>query len=142
MTGQEQIEFLELDLDFIEDGMHFVQNEVLENQIGNDGHFSIHRFANFPVIQGTIAGTIYHNNVAITTFYSKFNGQTFGIDKIVHQDVHVINICLRYDTGEMLLWWSGVPGQHRCVVSYEYDYEACQEKRRKHTKINWIKDGF
>jgi hypothetical protein len=120
----------------------FVANEVLSLHLGNDGNFSIHRFANCPVIEGTITGTIYRNDGAIATFYSKFNEQTFGIDKIVHQDVQVINICLRYDTGEMLIWWNEPPGRHHCVVSYEYDYEACQEERKKYRKINWIKDGF
>jgi hypothetical protein len=130
----------EIDLDVYGPDMQFVSNESLVRSI-NDGNFSIYRLEMAPVIEGSIAGTIYHNGVAIQTFYGHNPLRNFRIDLISSDPIRVTNITVNYRTGEMLFLWNSLPGRHHCVISYEFSNES-NSIQEGHTKINWIKDGF
>lgn len=100
----------------------FVQNEVLEPLYPLEKRDNL-RMLNTPVLAGTMTGTIYLKTQAIQTFLMTSSGN-HELQDICHSKVKVTSIRLNLQTGEISFVWNEKPGDHRYVVSYEYNIEC------------------
>jgi hypothetical protein len=102
----------------------FVENESSPTDAG--GTTTTVALEHTPVLAGTVTGTVYDGAVAIQTFVVSESG-SFTFSDISTPSPKVTSATLNLTTGEMVLNWSGDPGQNRVVASYEYNMECNQD---------------
>lgn len=106
----------------------YIQNEATLLSIRQHSEFNLKHWF---ILPSSLTGTVYLNDKAIQIFTSSEMKNGIGSLQFVdHEksDIHCLSGEIDYEDGEIKLHWNAfVPGNHKLVVSYEYDYTKGQE---------------
>lgn len=103
-----------------------VQNEATSTDAGGDTLSVFSPLEHTPILPGTVTGTVIVGVTPVQNFVVSQTG-TFTFSTIGSPSNTVTSATLNNGTGELTLTWSGAPGSHHVVLSYEYNMECNQD---------------